>query len=76
MIKTFTQHDLVQYLYNELPSQRQQQLEETLMADQELAESCADLLVAKISLEGLSFEPSDRVTNAIINYSKNVSLHP
>ncbi|RNI32625.1 hypothetical protein EFA69_04720 [Rufibacter immobilis] len=76
MIKTFTQHDLVQYLYNELPKKRRLALEEALMVDQELAECCADLLLTQLSLEKALTQPSDRVTNAIISYSKTVSLHP
>ncbi|GAB2552241.1 hypothetical protein [Rufibacter soli] len=76
MIKTFTQHDLVQYLYNELPKKQRLDLEEALMVDQELAECCADLLLTQLSLEDALTQPSDRVTNAIISYSKSVSLHP
>ncbi|WP_207436246.1 hypothetical protein [Sabulibacter ruber] len=76
MIKTFTQHDLVQYIYNELPKKQREALEEALMVDQDLAESCADLLLTQLSLEEALIQPSERVTDAIISYSKNVSLHP
>ncbi|MFC6996191.1 hypothetical protein [Rufibacter roseus] len=76
MTKTFTQNDLVQYLYNELPRRQRLQLEQALMVDQELAESCTDLLLAQLSLDNAFRQPSDKVTNAIISYSKTVSLHP
>jgi hypothetical protein len=76
MTKTFTHHDLVQYLYNELPTKRRLALEHALMVDQELAETCADLLLTQLSLEDALTQPSDRVTNAIISYSRTVPMHP
>ena len=76
MIKTFTQNDLVQYLYDELPTRQRHLLEDAMMADQDLAEDCADLLLAHARLQEAYAQPSDRVTNAIMQYSKNLSLHP
>ena len=75
MTKTFTHHDLVQYLYNELPKKQRLALEVALMVDQELAEACADLLLTQLSLEEALTQPSERVTDAIISYSKTVSFH-
>lgn len=76
MTKTFTQLDLVQYLYNELPPRQRQRLEQTLMVDQELAENCADLLLTQLSLDDVFSQPSQRVTEAIMRYSKTVTFHP
>ncbi|MBA9077664.1 MULTISPECIES: hypothetical protein [Rufibacter] len=76
MIKTFTQNDLVQYLYNELPRRQRQLLEDALMVDQGLAEACADLLIAQVNLDDAFAQPSQRVCDAIISYSRTVSLHP
>lgn len=74
MTKTFTQNDLVQYLYNELPRRQRLLLEDTLMVDQELAECCADLLIAQVNLDDAFRQPSQRVCDAVIHYSKTVSL--
>jgi hypothetical protein len=74
MIKTFTQNDLVQYLYNELPTRQRQALEQTLLVDHDLAESCADLLITQLSLAEAYVQPSNRATDAIISYSKSVSF--
>ncbi|WP_192823010.1 hypothetical protein [Rufibacter sp. LB8] len=73
MIKTFTQNDLVQYLYNELPTQQRQHLEHAMLADHDLAESCADLLLTQCHLAEAYVQPHRRATDAIIRYSKSVS---
>jgi hypothetical protein len=74
MIKTSTQNELIQYVYDELADNARQQLETALMHDNELAESCSDLLQVQHLLNGATRTPSDRAINNILNYSKNLSL--
>ncbi|MDX5347371.1 MAG: hypothetical protein LPJ89_09160 [Hymenobacteraceae bacterium] len=74
MIKTFTQHDLVQYIYDELEEKVEYQLESSFKYDQNLAEECSDLLLTKAMLDKAMKAPSQKSIDAIINYSKNVSL--
>ncbi|WP_242929432.1 hypothetical protein [Pontibacter vulgaris] len=74
MIKTSTQNELIQYVYDELADDARQQLETALMHDNELAESCSDLLLVQQLLDGATKTPSDRAINNILNYSKNLSL--
>jgi len=74
MIKTFTQNELVQYVYNELNGKAKAQLENVLLQDQHLAEQCAELLIAKANLEQFEKGPREKTISAILSYSKNLSL--
>jgi DNA-binding TFAR19-related protein (PDSD5 family) len=74
MIKIFTQNELLQYVYNELDENVKSQLEAVLLHDQYLAEQCAEILIAKAQLDQLEKGPSEKTVNAILSYSKNLSL--
>jgi len=74
MTKTFTQNELLQYVYNELDCDTKALLEANLIFDQGLAEACAELLLAKADLEEIEISPSEKTVNAILNYSRNLSL--
>lgn len=74
MIKTSTQNELIQYVYDELADTAREQLETALMHDNELAESCSDLLLLQRLLDGATKSPSERSVNNILNYSKSLSL--
>jgi anti-sigma factor RsiW len=70
MIKTFTHETLLRYVYNELPAKEHQEVEKALLHDAELAASCADLLLAQRALNGLRRSPSQRTTDALLQYSR------
>jgi anti-sigma factor RsiW len=74
MIKTFTHNELIQYVYDELQDEVKEQLERALAMDQELAEACSELLVAKGALETLSSGPSPKCISNILIYSQNLSM--
>ena len=74
MIKTSTQNELIQYVYNELADDACEHLELALMQDNELAESCSELLLVHHLLNGYIKTPSERAVNNILNYSKSLSL--
>ena len=74
MTKTFTQNELIQYVYNELDNNTKALLEATLIFDQQLAEECAELLISKAQLEKINLSPSEKTVSAILNYSRNLSL--
>ena len=71
MIKIFTQETLLRYVYNELPANEQQEVEQALLHDADLAASCADLLLAQRALDGLRRTPSARSTDTILQYSRS-----
>ena len=74
MIKTFTHNELIQYVYNELPCELTIPLEKALQTDHLLAETCADLLASKRTLDRLRPEPTKACINNILRYSQNLSL--
>ena len=53
MIQTLPHSTLLQYVYNELPLERQREVEEALQHDPELASTCADLLLDQRALDGV-----------------------
>ncbi|RPD46415.1 hypothetical protein DNI29_15585 [Hymenobacter sediminis] len=70
MIKTFTHEKLLRYVYNELPANEQQEVEQALVHDADLAATCADLLLAQRALNGARRTPSKRTTDSILQYSR------
>ncbi|MHC2992253.1 hypothetical protein OB13_11875 [Pontibacter sp. HJ8] len=74
MIKTSTQNELIQYVYDELADDAREQLETALMHDNELADGCSELLLIQRLLSDASKSPSERSVNNILNYSKSLSL--
>ncbi|MFD2248621.1 hypothetical protein [Pontibacter ruber] len=74
MIKTSTHNELIQYVYDELAEDACKQLETALMHDNELAESCSELLQIQHLLNGATKSPRESTINNILNYSKSLSL--
>ncbi|MHA6249807.1 hypothetical protein ACXYMU_17820 [Pontibacter sp. CAU 1760] len=74
MIKTSTQNELIQYVYDDLALDACEQLEEALVQDQELANSCAELLLMQRLLNDAIKTPRQHTVNNILNYSKSLSL--
>ena len=74
MIKTFTQDELIQYVYDELPNEVKTKLERALIADSELAEYCADLLASKRELDVLVQAPGQRCISNILIYSQTLRM--
>lgn len=70
MIQTLPHSTLLQYVYKELPPERQREVEESLQHDPELAATCADLLLAQRALDGVRREPRARTSEAILRYSR------
>ncbi|WBO84582.1 hypothetical protein [Hymenobacter yonginensis] len=57
-------------MYNELPANEQQEVEQALQHDADLAATCADLLLAQRTLDTLRRKPSQSSTEAILQYSR------
>lgn len=58
MIKTSTQNELIQYVYDELAEDARAQLESAFMQDDELAEGCSELLMFQQLLDEAAKAPS------------------
>lgn len=74
MIKTSTQNELIQYVYNELADEAFEQLELALAQDMELANSCSELLLIQQLLDDAVKAPRRQAIDNILNYSKSLSL--
>lgn len=71
MIKTFTEHDLLQYIYDELPAQDQQHLAINLLTDASFWQDYEDQEMVKNELNSLSYSPSQTTLDKILRYSAN-----
>ena len=71
MIKTFTQNDVVRYLYDETTTKQQTEIAQAVLCDEELQTTYKELSTMKNKLELGLKEPSEKVVSSIINYSRN-----
>ncbi|OEK02824.1 hypothetical protein BFP97_15415 [Roseivirga sp. 4D4] len=75
MIKTFTQDDLVRYIYKETTPEESSEIEIAMLFDEQLAEAYTDLFSVVNDLEASMKSPSEKTIDAIISYSKSYHLH-
>lgn len=75
MIKTFTQDDVVRYIYEETSEEENAEMISAMLFDDELADTYASLKDIILSLDLATKEPSDKSIEAIISYSKSYHLH-
>lgn len=66
MIQLVTQQTLIRYVYDELPPDAHQELEQALRHDPALADDCAELLHLQRGLNAMLEAPSAASTNAIL----------
>jgi len=75
MIKTFTQDDLVRYIYKETTIEENFEIEQALIFDEALADDYAAMKDVVKSLDAIQKEPSDRSVETILSFSKSYHLH-
>ena len=75
MTKTFTQDDVVRYLYNEIPNNEKARFEEAMICNSTLLNLFHELSAVKDKLDIAEISPSDRVTQSILDYSRSFDLH-
>ena len=75
MIKTFTQNDLIRYIYQETSDQENKDIEEALLFDNKLFDAYRKIMEVNEELERFEKSPSEKVINKILNYSKSFNLH-
>ena len=74
MIKTFTQDDVVRYLYDEIPPSEKAEFESALIFNDELLRLFNDLAGVKNGLSDISKNPSNRVVENILDYANSLNL--
>lgn len=75
MTKTFTQNDLIRYIYQDNNEQEQRDIEEALLIDNDLFEAYREMAEITEELNRIDLCPSDEMINKILNYSKSLNLH-
>ena len=75
MIQTFTQPDLIRFIYNETTTEQHREIELALLCDNELMEEYKSLKSTVGALGELSYTPSNSTIEKILNYSKSTNLH-
>ncbi len=75
MIKTFTQDDLVRYIYQETTPEESIEIETALIFDETLSETYNELCNTVESLKAVNLSPSHNIVDKILSYSKSYDLH-
>ena len=75
MTKTFTQNDLMRYLYHETTEKEEQEINKALLADNELRELYQSMSAMKNELDKAQLEPAASTVLNILSYSRNEQHH-
>jgi hypothetical protein len=75
MIKTFTQNDLMRYLYHETTEKEEQEISKALLADNELRELYQSMSAMKAEMDKAQLEPSSSAILNILSYSRSEQHH-
>jgi hypothetical protein len=72
MIKTFTQNDLIRFLYHETSEQETKEINKALLCDSELQAQYNDLNASKSILDETHMQPSASTVLNILSYSREI----
>ena len=75
MTKTFTQDDLIRYIYQETTTEESTEIRTALTFDESLSECYHELCKTVELLKRVSFKPSESCLDKILSYSKSYDLH-
>ncbi len=75
MIQTFTQLDLIRFIYNETTTEQHRDIELALLCNNELMEAYKSLKSTVSALAEVNYTPSNSTLEKILNYSKSTKLH-
>lgn len=74
MTKTFTQNEIIRYIYNETSDEENAAIESALLCDKGLLESYKELSLMKRRLQRVLLNPEDRVISNVLAYSKSLNI--
>ena len=72
MIKTFTQTDLIRYLYRETTEEEKSQIDRALKRDGNLKALLNEVRAALKDLDEAALQPSESTVFNILNYSRTL----
>ena len=74
MITTFTENDLIQYIYGESSESEKIEIKNALVCDADLEEKFFDLKLDTSLLDRIFFDPSDLTLESVFNFSSRFTL--
>ena len=72
MTKTFTQNDLIRYLYHETSATETTEINKALICDSELQEQFKELTATKSQLDTVRLQPSPASIGNILSYARGL----
>jgi hypothetical protein len=76
MIKTFTQDDVIRYVYEETLPEESLLIEEALMSEPDLMTFFLDALELRSMMNKIERQPRPSAVDNILNYSRNHPSNP
>ena len=76
MIKTFTQDDVIRYVYEETSAEENVLIEDAMMSEPELMSFFLEALELRALMNQIERQPRTNTIDSILNYSKNHPLSP
>lgn len=74
MTKTFTQNDLIRFIYHETTEEETQEISRVLSLDQALQLHYRELLLAKNEMDKAQLEPSPTAVENILRYAHGLEV--
>lgn len=75
MIKTFTQNDLIRFIYKETSHAESKEIRKALLFDSDLLEKFKEIKDCIRKLDSIEEVPSQKIIHNILEYSKTLNLH-
>ncbi|GAB3749451.1 hypothetical protein [Spirosoma pomorum] len=76
MIKTFTQNDVIRYVYEETSSEENLLIEDAMMTEPDLMTFFLEALEMKALMDKIERQPRQNTVQTILNYSKHHPANP
>ena len=74
MTKTFTQNDLIRFIYRETTEEEASEINRVLSSDPELNRQYRELLMTTKGLEKAALQPSERAVEGIMDYVRGLTV--
>jgi len=75
MTKTFTQNDLIRFLYHETNEDQTKEINKALLGDAELRTQLAEMTSGQKALDAAQLEPSPESVLNILSYARGLQEH-
>jgi len=70
MTKTFTENDLLRFIYNDLSKVKHDEIQSAVFTDGDLQEKLVELRQMKFKLDKVVYKPSQKAIDSILAYSE------